>query len=548
MIPACFHTLYRCFCIPVFVLLLTVSTCVFSSEAETLREEFDTLLIRNLSGQELDSDEFFALRDFYNERNYQPVWVGSGQPAPQFSTALAFIATAEDHGFERKDYALDQLIQLFSDYTPEKIYVLELQTTRSLLRFMRDLYRGRYTAIETDPDWHIPQPDFDAVKFLLKALDSSDLQQSLDSLVTTNPNYQLLKNALFKFRDLVARQVTWIQLPNLPLLKPGDVHPMMPHIRERIVQAYETHGLPEYNLTSGSDNAQHVRYDNALVSAVRAFQRQHGLNADGIIGPNTVEAMNRTPAEKLQQLRINLERLRWLPRDLGERYLLVNIAGFQLTAIENGQYILDMRIIVGREYRSTPSFHSRITHMILNPYWNIPASIARKDLLPKQQRDPAYFTAQNIRVYEDYTYRSIPIDPETVNWNAIKSGFPYALRQEPGKQNALGAIKFMLPNSYSIYLHDTPSKSLFNKDIRTFSSGCIRLEAPLLLADFALYGRISPEALKQQIDSGTTKQINLSEPLPVYIVYLTTWIDSGQNIHYSRDIYGRDERALNLAR
>jgi murein L,D-transpeptidase YcbB/YkuD len=186
--------------------------------------------------------------------------------------------------------------------------------------------------------------------------------------------------------------------------------------------------------------------------------------------------------------------------------------------------------------------------MILNPYWNVPASIARKDLLPKQQANPAYFTSQNIRVYEDYTFRTSPIDPETIDWNAIKAGFPYALRQEPGRQNALGTIKFMLPNDYSIYLHDTPAKSLFNRDIRTFSSGCIRLEAPLQLADFALDGRLSPEELKAQIDSGKTRQINLPEPLPVYIVYLTTWIDSDQNIHYSLDTYGRDERALDRAR
>ncbi len=526
------------------------------SEADVLREEFNTLLIRNISGKDSDT-AVAALRKFYQARNYQPVWVQSGQsqPVPQFNTALAFIVTAEEHGLERQDYELDQLTQLtqrFSAYTPEMpedIYALELKTTWSLLQFMRDLYRGRYTAIEIDPDWHIPQPDFDAVTFLQEALDSGNLQQSLDSLVTTNPNYQLLKNALSKFRDLVTRQVTWTQLPNLPLLKPGNTHSDIPLVRERIARAYETHGLPEYDLLSvGSGNAQHTRYDNALVSAVKAFQRQHGLNADGIIGPNTVEAMNRTPVEKLQQLRINLERLRWLPRDLGERYLLVNIAGFQLTAIEDGQYIFDMRIIVGREYRTTPSFNSRITHMILNPYWNIPASIARKDLLPKQQSNPAYFTAQKIRVYNDYTYRSEPINPGTVDWNAIKHGFPYALRQEPGRQNALGSIKFMLPNSYSIYLHDTPSKSLFNKDIRTFSSGCIRLEEPLLLADFALQGNMSPKALKEQIDSSKTKQINLPKPLPVYIVYLTTWIDSDQNVHYSLDTYGRDQRALNLIR
>jgi L,D-transpeptidase YcbB len=547
MIIACFYTLWRNSCISGFVLLLTMPTCAFSYEAQTLRTQFDSQLNRILAEGELDPNEAIALRKFYSQRDYQPVWIIFGQLAPQFNIALAFIAGAEDHGLERSHYQLDQLEQLFSEFTPENEFVLELRTTRSLLKFMRDLYRGRHTAIEMDPDWYIPQPDFDAIEFLLKSLNSDDLQESLESLVSTNPNYQHLKHALAKFRGLVARQVTWTQLPNGLLLRPGNSHPAIPLVRERIIQAYETHGSSEYHLVSESDNVQNDYYDNALENAVRAFQRQHGLNADGIIGPNTVEAMNRTPAEKLQQLRINLERLRWLPRDLGKRYLLVNIAGFQLAAIENGQYMFDMRIIVGREYRSTPSFSSRITHMILNPYWNIPASIARKDLLPKQQADPTYFTSQNIRVYENYTYRTNPIDPETIDWSTIKAGFPYALRQEPGRQNALGTIKFMLPNDYSIYLHDTPAKYLFNRDIRTFSSGCIRLEAPLQLADFALRGRISPEELKAKIDSGKTKQINLSEPLPVYIVYLTTWIDTNQVIHYSLDTYGRDERALSWA-
>lgn len=547
MILACFDTIWRKFCIAGCVLLLTAPACAFSYEAEALRTEFDTQLNRILAEDGLDANETIALREFYSQRDYQPVWIISGQPTPHFNTALAFIAGAEDHGLERSHYQLDQLIQLSSELTPGNKFVLELRTTRSLLKFMRDLYRGRSTAIEMDPDWHIPQPDFDAIEFLQKSLVSGDFQQSLESLVSTNPSYRHLKHALAKFRDLVERRVAWTRLPNGLLLKPGNSHAAVPLVRERIIQAYETHGLSEYDLVSRS-GAQNNYYDDALENAVRAFQRQHGLNADGIIGANTVEAMNRTPAEKLQQLRINLERLRWLPRDLGKRYLLVNIAGFQLTAIENGQYMFDMRIIVGREYRSTPSFHSRITHMILNPYWNVPASIARKDLLPKQQADPAYFTSQNIRVYEDYTFSTSPIDPETIDWNAIKTRFPYALRQEPGRQNALGTIKFMLPNDYSIYLHDTPAKSLFNKDIRTFSSGCIRLEAPLQLADFALRGRISPEELKEQIDSGETKQINLSEPLPVYIVYLTTWIDSDENIHYSLDTYGRDERALSWAR
>ncbi|MCB1985709.1 MAG: L,D-transpeptidase family protein [Burkholderiales bacterium] len=484
-----------------------------------------------------------TLQKFYAAQNFQPVWIPINSQRSKLDTVMSFLATAEDEGLDSHDYQIQRLRQLASDPS-NSLYELEFLTTLSLLQFSSDLYRGRFTASIVDPNWHIPQPYFDASSFLSQAIDSGNLPHALETLTPRIPSYKLLKEALAKYRDLAAKQISWPNIPTQHLIRPGDSHSIIPLIRKRIAQAYHTHGKIEYKQALSAENETSHQYDLNLVNAIKAFQLQHGLNADGIIGKNTLNALNKTPLEKVQQLRINMERLRWLPRDLGDRYVLVNIAGFQLAAIENDQYILDMRIIVGRTYRSTPSFQSRITHMITNPFWNVPTSIARKDLLPKQQKDPNYFTNQNIKVYSNYAYNSEPIDPDTIDWQAIDSGFPYTLRQDPGYQNALGTIKFMLPNRFSIYLHDTPSKALFSKDIRTFSSGCIRLEKPLQLAEFALRNSIPAAALNELIATGKTMQTNLPEPLPIYIVYLTVWVDSQHIIHYSPDTYERDKRTL----
>ncbi|MDH5553504.1 MAG: L,D-transpeptidase family protein, partial [Nitrosomonas sp.] len=348
---------------------------------------------------------------------------------------------------------------------------------------------------------------------------------------------------LVRYREFASRQATWLHIPNTPLIRPGTAHGVIPLIRMRMTQAYALDGVSEYNVRL---NNSHY-YDDELVAAIKAFQAQHGLNTDGIIGKNTLKALNTTLEWKIRQLRINMERLRWLPRDLGERYLLVNLAGFWLAAAEQGEHVLNMRIIVGRDYRSTPSFSSHVSHMILNPYWNIPASIARKDLLPKQQKDPDFFASANIKVYSSYNYDVEALDPATIDWMEIKKGFSYILRQDPGENNALGTIKFMFPNDFNIYLHDTPSKALFQKDIRAFSSGCIRLELPLKLAAFALNDPTVSTEFVDALASGKTTTMNLSRRLPIYLVYMTTWVDDLNKVHFSPDTYGRDSRALRYA-
>jgi len=494
----------------------------------------------------LNKTEAAELQKFYAQRGYQPVWL-TDDPGPSLlEPALTFIASADDEGLDSRDYGLPELQQLQQQagQSSAAAMELELRTTWAVLNLARDVSRGRLTATAADPDWHITQPDFDAAGFLQTAVQSGRLTQAFEELPPTKLHYRLLKQTLARYRKLAYEQVEWLKIPDAPSIHPGDTHPHIPLIRQRITQAYDADGIAEFQVKPSKSE----HYDRELVNAVKAFQTQHNLNTDGVIGKNTLRALNRPLAWKIRQLRINMERLRWLPKKLGERYLLVNTAGFILTATEQDQEVLSMRIIVGRDYRSTPTFNSAMSHMVLNPYWNVPYSIATKDLLPKQKSDPAFFSSGGFKIFPGGNRNAEPIDPDEIDWHDLKGGFPYFLRQDPGKQNALGRIKFMFPNSFSIYLHDTPSKSLFQRDIRTFSSGCIRLEKPMELAAFALKEQSLPEKFMADLDSENTKTVHLPKPLPIFLVYITAWVDEHEMVHFSPDIYDRDLRALRYAR
>lgn len=323
------------------------------------------------------------LQRFYMARNYEPVWFSQTDPSPLLDTALLFIENADKEGLDSRDYQLQKLLQLKQQEqrSSSQTLTLELQTTRAVLMLAKDLSRGRLTASSADPDWHIPQPSFDAITFLQKAIRSKDLAQAFNSLPPQEPDYQLLKQTLIRYQQ-ISSNVDWEKIPNLPSLRPNSTDLVVTLLRQRIAQAYAIEGIDAYNITP-SDS---LVYDEELVNAVKAFQIQSNLNPDGVIGKNTLKALN-TPLEwRIRQLRINMERLRWLPRNLGSRHILVNIAGFRLTAFEQGKPPLTMRIIVGMGYRSTPSFKSNMSHLVVNPYWTVPATIAQKDLLPKQKK------------------------------------------------------------------------------------------------------------------------------------------------------------------
>lgn len=335
------------------------------------------------------------------------------------------------------------------------------------------------------------------------------MRQALADLAPAHPGYHALRQALAQYRETAALG-GWPAVPAGPTLKPGEKGERVAALRARLEASGELQGTaPERDL-----------YDASLEAAIKAFQEKNGLDADGSVGPGTLEALNVTAADRVRQIEVNLDRWRWLPRDLGERYIMVNIAGFWLDVVESGQPVLSMRIVAGKPTSRTPMFTGTMTHLVLNPYWNVPPNILRNEVLPHIRRDPRYLAKQNME--------------------RLPGG---KVRQRPGPNNALGKVKFLFPNRFDVYLHDTPSRSLFSRSVRTFSHGCIRVEKPLDLAEYLL--KDDPAWTREKIEKATgdrrERWVQIPNPLPVHLVYWTAWVDEAGVTQFRKDVYGRDK-------
>ncbi len=461
------------------------------------------------------------------------LWLKKQQLKDQATHALEFIADSASHGLNPDDYHFDLLQQLDPTLNKSEAYLFDLVLSDGLLKLIRDMSVGRLDPSVVDPKWSIPRASFNATAFLQHALSTNDFKASLSSLIPVSQQYLQLKAAAVRYQNYVELG-GWRKITATPALRTGDEHINISAIRDRLSF--------EYGDIDQTRPSKRDYYDKELEQVIKQFQRRHSLIVDGIIGPATIRAMNVSAADRLQQIKINLERLRWLPDDLGDRYIMVNLANYRLNAIEDDQVKLDMRVIVGKTKRSTPSFSSQMTHIVLNPKWYVPNKLARMDLLPKQQASPDYFERYNYRVFKKEDGNKIEISPESVDWQAVsKQHFPYSLVQEPGKKNALGQLKFILPNPWKIYLHDTPSKSLFNQSQRNFSSGCIRVENPLALAGFSLSRNRIQQPLLDLISSNERFSAKLEQPLSVYAIYATVWLN-GNEVMFSPDSYQRDQR------
>lgn len=409
--------------------------------------------------------------------------------------------------------------------------------TDTVLRIAHDLRSGRFERQNLDSGWHIDQEFFDPLEAIGKAVDGQQFEQFLKDLSPINPDYKRLRQALVRYQEIESAG-GWPQIMEGPSLHPGDRDGRVPLLiqRLRIEGDYQ-----------GSQEEGPLVYGEALEEAVTRFQFRHGLEADAIIGEKTRRALNISIYRRVAEIRANMERWRWLPQQLGERYLLVNTAGFELRLVEKGQTLLVKRSISGKPRRRTPSFRSQITHLVVNPDWTVPLRIAVEDLLPRQKQDPEYLSSKQINVFRRNGGSLVLEDSRTIDWSLYgKSNFPFVLRQLPGEQNSLGLLKFQMQNPYSIYLHDTPARELFDRPLRAFSSGCIRVEhisqlAGYLLGDGALIGNLS---LAELIETGETKRAAVARSIPVFLVYLTVWVDEMGAVQFRPDTYGLDEALI----
>jgi murein L,D-transpeptidase YcbB/YkuD len=352
---------------------------------------------------------------------------------------------------------------------------------------------------------------------------------------SAHAGYLRLCEALTHYRQVEARG-GWVAVPDGPTLRLGSRGERVEALRRRLVQASiadvedvadvvdAASPLPAAPAPAGPPPPADL-FDKPLAAAVQAFQERHGLDADGVAGPVTLRTLAEPASAHIHQIEINLERWRWLPRDLGERYVMVNIAGFGLEAVEDGRTVLEMKVIVGKPYTRTPLFSGLMTRVILNPSWYVPNSIISKEIAPRLGRDPGYLRRENFEVLPSRDGR-------------------LALRQRPGPNNSLGRIKFLFPNRFNVYLHDTPSRSLFNRTVRTFSHGCIRIEKPLDLAQWVLGPEWSGEAIQAAVAAGRERTVAVLRPVQVHVVYWTAWVDAAGTLQIRTDVYGRDKLAV----
>jgi murein L,D-transpeptidase YcbB/YkuD len=511
--------------------------------AEGIRRRIE---IGNAPASASEAEHIFAsssLPRFYVQRAFKPAWSDSGRPLPAAAAFLAALEAATDEGLEPDDYHLiriDSLLRVASttrrrSLDPAMLVDLDLMMTDAFLVYSAHLLAGRVNPETIDPEWHANRREMDLAQFLESAIQSGNPATNLRSLLPEQAGYGRLKEALRHYRA-VAVQGGWDAVADGPRIAVGQRDARIITLRRRLEF---TGDLVASAITDST------LFDDQLATAVKRFQTRHGLDADGVLGAATLAALNVPVEERIRQIELNLERWRWLPQDLGERHIIVNIAAFELEVFEGKRPVLSMPVIVGRSYRRTPVFSGMLGYLVFSPYWHVPHALAVQDQLPMQQQDPDYFRRVGMRVFDGWGAEAREVDPSTVDWTQVTArSFPYRLRQDPGPVNALGGVKFMLPNKHNVYLHDTPARDLFAKSKRDFSSGCIRLENARALAEYLLRdtGLWDSATMAKAMTAGVERTVHLSTGMPVHILYWTAWANEDGTIHFRRDIYGRDDR------
>ncbi|HEY6644955.1 L,D-transpeptidase family protein [Povalibacter sp.] len=477
------------------------------------------------------------LHQFYSRRQFQPAWT-QPQVTAQLRKALA---DSHEDGLDPADYYLPLLEELSTQAEAAGAMAVtrgqyDILMTEALLRLGYHLSFGKVDPQSFDPQWNYGRTlaRMDVAEQIEQAIAARDVYQRLEALKPTHPLYRGVRRELARYRDIEAHG-GWSTFAAGPTIKPGMSDERVPGLRQRLIA---TEDLP-------ADAAvDSILYDAAIEAAVRQFQQRMGLDVDGSIGPATVAELNVTPAQRIRQLRVNLDRGRILLQDLPEEFVVVNIAGYTVYLIRGDQIVWTARAQVGKSYRQTPLFRSEISYVVFNPTWTVPPGIIQNDILPAARRDPGSITRKGLKVLDR---NGREVSPSSVDWSRYRSGnIPYTLRQDPGPDNALGRVKLMFPNSYLVYLHDTPSQALFERADRSFSSGCVRTERALELAERVLNDpdRWNAAAIARTVASGQLQNVTLKKKMPVLLAYWTAWSDPQGSMNFRRDVYGQDARWL----
>lgn len=486
---------------------------------------------------------------FYRHRKGKPVWLDQGYPRIDAWALLDAVGNASLEGLEPEDYhahALDSLLRRFqgklfrkTDVTPRTEAELELLLTDAYLKMAAHLLSGRTHPKSLSDKWHISMEVADLPGYLEQTLArGGEVRESLKRVAPPQPEYGEMKYWLAEYRKILARG-GWPAIPPGGALGPGSQGPRVNSLCQRL----QIGGEMEKGDCLGD-------FTPDLKMALKGFQKHHGLDTTGTADAVTLRRLNVPVEERINQIKLNMECWRWLPQDLGERHVRVNIADFRLTAYEGRTEALNMRVVVGRKEDSTPVLSDRIVAVALNPDWNVPPSIATEEILPELREDPEYLARHGMELLAGWSDNARVLRADSIDWQGVDSAdFKYRIRQKNGETSALGRVKFVLTNPFNIYLHDTPSKSYFEKHRRALSHGCVRLERPLALASWALGpdSEWDEAALEREISKGEAVSLKVpGKGIPVYILYWTAFVDNQGGLQFRNDVYGW-ERTLEEA-
>lgn len=471
-----------------------------------------------------------ALRAYYSKPENGLLWL----ERPRMPMLIARMKAAEDDGLDPTAYPVAQLSRLMGAATATDTRskaIVELYFSAAFLEYASDIQVGRFLPRKVDPGFYQQDKSINQLAALTGLAKQPDLSRFFRAWQPQIMDYEDLRETLSQYRAF-ERAGGWPQVPMGDTLKPGMRDPRVPALRARL--AYTDNADPKPS-AEGDDF-----YDRDLANAVAGFQERHGLDADGIVGKSSIVALNVPVGDRIEDIVLAMERIRWLPANLGADRLVVNIAGFELREYRQDRLRDIMAVVVGKPYSRTPVFSDMVKYVEFNPYWNVPGTIAVKEYLPKLRQNPAGLAADGFEVVQGTKVSPV----NAIDWSRYGPGnFPFQLRQRPGPKNALGRLKIMFPNKFDVYLHDTPARTLFVKADRAFSHGCIRLSRPIDAAVAVLSGTPGwdRDRINATIATGDRTVANLAQPLPIHITYFTAWSDHGV-ANFRSDIYEQDAK------
>lgn len=513
----------------------------FANENQAVRDALAHEIESHLQGVPFSIDESDIaagnlLAEFYVQRDYAPAWTNNIRHVDDL---LKAIEASYDEGLNPADYHVEKVRAIHAAFRsrrmlpPSELANADLLLSDSLIRLVYHQRFGKVNAATLDANWNFRhQVDGkDPLEVVQHAVAASSLSAYLDKTFERPWLYRRLKDGLATYRNIQA-EGGWPSVPDGETLKPGVTDERLRVLGERLIV--------EGDLDKSWLRSSDYTYDSVLEAAVRRFQERHAIDADGAVGPGTLAELNVPVEQRIEQLRINLERGRWVLTDVPKDLVLVNIAAFHAFVIRDRQYIWDTNVVVGKHHHESPVFRDEMRYIVFNPTWTIPRGIAIRETLPHIKRDPDYLASHNFDLKDS---SGKVVDPSRIDWSTVNgSNFRYTVVQRPGPNNSLGQVKFIFPNEHSVYLHDTPSKALFSRTERAFSHGCIRVQNPMTLAKVLLGEEWTDERISGVLDTGEITRVYLPEPLPVFLMYWTAEVSENGTMHFYQDVYSRDGR------